>query len=654
MPGTILGSDSNSGGRRYNEDRVGTLAVPMADGAELAIAIVCDGVGGEARGERAAQLGVDTFLEYFRTNAPRAGRADVLNLMVAAVKQANAVAYAEACRLEQEGRMAATLVCAIVVDGETLFIGNAGDSRAYLVSDGSWVQLTRDHAFSNVMVWLGRMTPEEAAAHPDANKVMRVLGIKEDIQVDVGFYHNTTDYGEANRAGRQGMALKPGDVVLLCSDGLIKLTPRQRVSLASEQDIVRAVTTQEGEAAARAIMGQVLGRIPVGDPVDNITVAVLQTPDPNRKNAAAPGAAGGRWGRVALLVGAVAVALALLLVATVALGAWAWIGRQSAQENLAGTATRLAQATQVAAAQSATVAAYTATPSATPTTPPTATPVPTDVPAAVPGEIARLFNADTFISAITDSGRELVTVPAGETRYVAMTYLRYHSPDPSAAQDGNVYLQENTRLQFGLVTEKLFQLTLLSGGELFLQTGPYASGAEVQLANSSVVFYSKGCLALSYPAPDKVQAVCYKGECSFVTEIGGTAMDLAVGATEAPASAAIGADNQERQWQLLAHTSAGLSDAGLCGVPNVQATQAAQAAARRLTATAAATRLTPPATATVAHSATPEGGSPPATHAPSGDTPAPPPADTPVSTPADTPQPPPSTVEPTAPPPPPP
>ena len=58
----------------------------------------------------------------------------------------------------------------------------AGDSRAYRLREGRFEQLTRDHSFENVMVWMGKLTPEAAAAHPEAGKVMRVLGIRDDLQ----------------------------------------------------------------------------------------------------------------------------------------------------------------------------------------------------------------------------------------------------------------------------------------------------------------------------------------------------------------------------------------------------------------------------------------------------------------------------------------
>ena len=160
------------------------------------------------------------FLAFLRdsdlTEPPR--------LLNAAVKAANLSAFNEAQRLNAGERMACTMVAAVIVNDDVLYISNVGDSRIYLVRDGQFTQLTRDHTFANVMVWMGKLSAQAAAANPDASKVMRVLGTRPDIQVDLGLYTTTTEYGEANRIGRAGLKLKQGDSVMVCSDGLVKDT----------------------------------------------------------------------------------------------------------------------------------------------------------------------------------------------------------------------------------------------------------------------------------------------------------------------------------------------------------------------------------------------------------------------------------------------
>src|SRR3990170_1120939 len=151
MAEVLLGSDSNPGGRKYNEDRCAVDHFATRSGLQLDVAVVCDGVGGEEYGERAAQLAVDTVLAYLRSSQ----ETEIPRLLTAVVRAANAAVVAEAGRLEGNRAMASTMALALIVDGQTLHIANVGDSRIYLCRAGTFEQLTRDHTFANVMVWLG-------------------------------------------------------------------------------------------------------------------------------------------------------------------------------------------------------------------------------------------------------------------------------------------------------------------------------------------------------------------------------------------------------------------------------------------------------------------------------------------------------------------
>jgi protein phosphatase len=589
MPEYLLGTDTNPGGRKYNEDRCATARLTTAGGLELTVAVLCDGVGGEARGERAAQLAIDTFMSVLK----RSEDADILKILVNSVKEANFAVHTEARRLGSEGRMACTMVAAAVDAQGVLHITNCGDSRIYLCRDGQLVQLTRDHIFENVMVWLGKLSKEAAAANPEANKVMRALGIKETIQVDVGFYHDTEDYGDANRRGKNGMPLKVGDSVLLCSDGLIKKTPATKQHLITDDEITRILSQQEGEKAAQALMSLALGRIPVGEQVDNITVAVLQTPDPRRaanlaQMRAARVARERRETRRKVVLAALAVALPLGLLLVVTMAAFAGFFAVSSNRS-AGTATGLAQATAVALAASQTVAAY--TPTSTPSPTPSSTPTipPTRVPTAVAGEIAKVFDGEDVVGIVIENQRELVVVPADHTRYVAVTFVRYRNPNNPS--DGNIYLDSETRLQFGVVSNNQFQFTVLPGSDIFVQTGPFARGAEILVPNSSVVVAGLGCLSLQFLDARSLIVGCYDGECSYTTEIGadltalepGGTMRIDLGESVTMTPAEITEDDRRHYWELLSHTGAGREDSARCSLPDYAATKAA----RNLTALAA-------------------------------------------------------------------
>jgi protein phosphatase len=578
MPDIILGSETNLGGRQYNEDRCGVLSLVTKAGVRLSVAVVCDGVGGEEHGERASQLAVDTLLDHIRYS----DMAETPRLLAAAVKYANYAVFGEATLLSGSERMASTMVVAAVENGEKLYIANVGDSRIYLCRDGKLIQLTRDHTFANVMVWMGKLSPEAAASNPDADRVMRVLGTKENIQVDMGGYMDTADYGEANRIGLEGIRLKPGDSVLLCSDGLIKKSRATGQRFVTDDEILRVLQTNEGDKAARATMSIALGRIPIGEQVDNITLALLQTEDSSRgvnqakiKQQEALKHQGEQRRRAVLVAAAVAIPMGFLLIVAVVV---LYFGYSFFQESIDSTATKLAEATSLALAQTKTVVAFTSTPT------PTNTPAPTSVPTAVSGEIAKIFQGDTQVDTVTEDQRKLIAAPQGETGYVAVTYLRYNSPFSAVTVDGNIYLGENTQLQFDVVTANQIQLTLLSGSDIVIQTGPYPRGAEIRLANSPASVVVHGCLAINFVDDKNFTTNCFDGECSVSTQIGGDLIQFGKGTQlkieigqPAPEEIPIPSKEFVKYWKLLAQTEVGKEDMKACGIPDVSATQSALA-----------------------------------------------------------------------------
>jgi len=145
--------------------------------------------------------------------------------------------------------MGTTLTVALVESSDTVAIGHVGDSRAYRVRDGRLEQLTEDHSLVGEMMRSGKLSAEEAEAHPQRSVITRALGTEPDVDVDT-FTIET----------------EPGDVFLLCSDGLTTMVPdREILSLldASGGDLERAARRLV-EAANRS----------GGE--DNITVVVFE------------------------------------------------------------------------------------------------------------------------------------------------------------------------------------------------------------------------------------------------------------------------------------------------------------------------------------------------------------------------------------------
>jgi protein phosphatase len=554
MANILLGSDSNPGGRKYNEDRCAVDHFVTRSGLRLDVAVVCDGVGGEELGERAAQLGVDTVLAFLRSSQ----EAELPRLITAAVRAANAAVVAEAERLGGNRGMASTMVLALIADGKTLHIANVGDSRIYLCRDGALQQLTRDHTFANVMVWLGKLSPEAAAANPDAGKVMRALGVHPALQVDQGVYLSTTDYGEANGYGRAGIPLQTGDSVLLCSDGLMKSAPSTGQPLITADEITLTLKKYEGQAAAQALISTALGRIPVGDPADNISAAVLQTEDPARgvlRRGQLAAQQRRQRQRLALVALAVAVPLGVLLLLSV--GAFAGFFAYN-RRTLNTTATQLARGAALALMQTQTVDAWTDTPTLPPSTP---------LPTLVPGEIAKLFDGPQFLSVLLDDS-PLVQVPASQAWFIAVNHRGFGA-------NADLHLDGETQLQLHGVTDARVQVRLLEGSRIFVQSGPYPNGAEIEFAGLPLVATARGCLGTEYTDQTTLTVLCFQGTCLMSPDFGVTSEEIAAGQSvtmdisqlQANPARPISAANASAYWDLLQRTAAGQDDAHQCDVP---------------------------------------------------------------------------------------
>ena len=141
-----------------------------------------------------------------------------------------------------------TTVTAAYLDEESVAIANVGDSRAYMFRDGELVRLTRDHSLVEELVSQGQLTDEEALEHPQRSIITRALGPEADVEVDTWSY-----------------ALRPGDVVLLCSDGLTDMLLERHVqqALAESGTLAQAADRLIDEANAAG------GR-------DNITVVLFR------------------------------------------------------------------------------------------------------------------------------------------------------------------------------------------------------------------------------------------------------------------------------------------------------------------------------------------------------------------------------------------
>jgi protein phosphatase len=272
----------------------------------MGLVAVADGMGGHRGGEVASA----TALEALRA-AISAGRP-----LREAVEDANRAVFDKAQTDESLRGMGTTITAATLAAGGTLLIGHVGDSRAYLLRDGELRQVTTDHSLVEELVRDGRLTPDEAAVHPQRSIITRALGVDSSVEVDV-----------------YPVELQPGDVLLFCSDGLTGMLQSDLIAaeLRREDDPARAATKLVD--AANASGGE-----------DNITVVVVSVTDEEPERTAIapvvlpeptpsdeiptvetkpPKQRGRRFGKVLLWV------LPVVLVLGIAVAAVGWYARRS-------------------------------------------------------------------------------------------------------------------------------------------------------------------------------------------------------------------------------------------------------------------------------------------------------------------------------------
>ena len=158
---------------------------------------VADGMGGHNAGEVASAMAVREFAERMRK-----AKAPWDDALRSAVEQANASIFSASLEKDELSGMGTTMT-ALCFSGEEVFVAHVGDSRAYLIRNGSIVRITTDHTLVEEMVENGLITLEEARVHPKRNYITRALGTGNDVNVDV------------IRVDR-----RESDVYLLCTDGL--------------------------------------------------------------------------------------------------------------------------------------------------------------------------------------------------------------------------------------------------------------------------------------------------------------------------------------------------------------------------------------------------------------------------------------------------
>ena len=210
--------------------------------------IVADGMGGHVAGEIASKLAISTVNGYIQEHV---GKDNLEILLKDAIIQANTSIYQMALSKEEFSGMGTT-VTASYIDGDTIYWGHVGDSRMYLLRNGKLNQLTSDHSLVWELVQSGNITRDEAYVHPKRNLLTRAVGTSCLITVDTGF-----------------VQWKPGDIVLMCTDGL--------TNMVSEQNICTLMQRKDCEISS--IVEQLVNQAKDAGGFDNITVILLKNED---------------------------------------------------------------------------------------------------------------------------------------------------------------------------------------------------------------------------------------------------------------------------------------------------------------------------------------------------------------------------------------
>lgn len=218
MAGSIIevANISDTGQKRpHNEDSAVT-------DTSLGLAVVADGMGGYKAGEVASAIAAQLILEEVRSTIPAVKNGEIdsesgLSAASIAIRDAVAKANARVFRTAQDVPQCqgmGTTVVVVFYFGDKVSIAHVGDSRVYRLRGDEFKQITNDHSLVQELVDRGFFTPEEAAENTPKNLVTRALGIEENVEVDV-----------------QEQDSAPGEIYLLCSDGLNDMVDDEEIHL---------------------------------------------------------------------------------------------------------------------------------------------------------------------------------------------------------------------------------------------------------------------------------------------------------------------------------------------------------------------------------------------------------------------------------------
>ncbi|WP_377110862.1 PP2C family protein-serine/threonine phosphatase [Mucilaginibacter litoreus] len=232
--------------RNNNED---TFIARNIGRSNTVLAAVIDGVGGYNGGEVAAAIAHDVFIEHLQTlpSEPLSTMADAFRIA------SRKITEKKAGDTDLDSMACVATMALADIDNNRFYYAHVGDTRLYLLRDGSLVKISKDHSFVGFLEDSGRLTEDAAMNHPKRNEINKALGFTQQIDTDESFIET----GES--------PFLPGDLLLLCSDGLTDMVDRNGILGILNQDL----TLQQKATALIAAANNNGGN-------DNVTVVLVE------------------------------------------------------------------------------------------------------------------------------------------------------------------------------------------------------------------------------------------------------------------------------------------------------------------------------------------------------------------------------------------
>jgi protein phosphatase len=222
--------------------------------------VVADGMGGERGGATASRLAVEAVQKLWESKKPhKLDKESIQQWLVEAVSNANSSVWNTSAQDPAVHGMGTTIVVSVQSEDGHLYIAHVGDSRAYMIRDGKTIVLTQDHSVVMELLLQGKISPEQFRNSPFRNYITRCVGHNNKVEID-----------------RTPVEVRPGDRILLCTDGLPTVVHDEDIG-----DI--AMQHTEPEAICKHLLDETLE----GGAPDNVTIIAIcyaQVPSEKKKH----------------------------------------------------------------------------------------------------------------------------------------------------------------------------------------------------------------------------------------------------------------------------------------------------------------------------------------------------------------------------------